>query len=58
MCGLIPVSIIQCSKFTIIAYYPPRLEYDVSHLTVGNPLRIGDIEKLLPEGTIFAYIHS
>lgn len=36
--------------WTYTDIYPPRIEVDISLSQVGNPVRLGDVEKLLPEG--------
>lgn len=35
--------------------YPPRIEVDCSHLTPSFPIKIGDVERMLPHGM---YLHK
>jgi hypothetical protein len=35
--------------------YPPRIEVDCQYLSPNNPVKIGDVEKMLPYGV---YLHK
>lgn len=41
--------------WTYTPNYPPRMELDCASLSVDNSIKLGDVEKLLPEGV---YLHK
>jgi len=36
--------------WTYTEVYPPQIQIDLSHLAVNEPIKLGDVEKLLPDG--------
>jgi hypothetical protein len=49
----------QMDLWTYTDVYPPFLHIDCSNLSVKDPIRIGDVEKMLPDGVFLhkKYLH-
>lgn len=43
----------ELDLWTYSEIYPPQIHLDCSHLTVKESIKLGDVEKLLPEGVYF-----
>lgn len=55
----IQVVLAEIELWTYTEVYPPSIELDCTHLTVKESIKLGDIEKMLPDGVFLhkKYIH-